>query len=73
MNYFMLPYGVKLVLKEGEGLHFNANCLIIETFLFFILLLPEGSYSVYSILAERSLLSYKRDLPPFPVKSGCCE
>lgn len=46
--------------KKREDLHFNAICFIIESSLFFVLLLPEGSYSVYSILAEKSLLSYER-------------
>jgi len=69
----MLPYGVKLVKKKRENFHFNAICFIIETSLFFALLLPEGSYSMYSVLAKRSLLSYKRVLPPLPGTSGCCE
>lgn len=72
LNYFMLPYGVKLV-KKREDFHLNAICSITETSLFFTLLLPAGSYSVYSVLAERSQLSYKRFLPPLPGISGCCE
>lgn len=62
LNYFIVPYGVKLVKKKTpnkhhQDFHFKAICLLMESSFFFTLLIPEGPYSVYSVLAKRSLLS----------------
>lgn len=63
LNYFMLPYGVKLVKKTEKNFHFNAICFIIETSLSPHPSTSRSSSSVYSVLAERSLLSCKSSLP----------
>lgn len=63
LNYFMLPYGVKLVKKTEKNFHFNAICFIIETSLSPHPSTSRSSSSVYSVLAERSLLSCKSPSP----------